>query len=118
LGNIILTKKNEIKILDFGQSVHAQAVNWTTICINKPKVRLKHFLKNNKFIPTFSRAFRGLHKRRSQSGSRGFVQYGHFADKEEEGEFFRCGRSHCLMKKPLVFSKFMLCPHGQEGGGG
>jgi len=31
------------------------------------------------------------------------------------GGFFRCGRPHFLVQKGSDFSKFMVCPHGQEG---
>ena len=37
-GNIILNSEGDIKILDFGQSVQIQAINFTAICINKDKV--------------------------------------------------------------------------------
>jgi len=63
-------------------------------------------------------AFGAVHKRRLQSGEEGnFVQYWHFADKGGGG-FFRCGRPHFLAQKTSDFSKFMMCPHGQEGRGG
>jgi len=51
-----------------------------------------------------------VHKRPPQS--EGFVQCGHFADKEEGG-FFRCGRPHFLAQKASDFYKFIVCPHGQ-----
>jgi len=53
-----------------------------------------------------------VHKRRPQSERRGFVQFGHFADKGGRG-FFRCGRPYFLAQKPSNFSKFMVCSHGQ-----
>jgi len=31
--------------------------------------------------------------------------------------FFRCGCPHFLVQKNSDFSKFLVCPHGQEGGG-
>jgi len=33
-----------------------------------------------------------------------------------QGGFFRCERLHLLVQKTLDISKFMVCPHGQEGG--
>jgi len=51
-----------------------------------------------------------VHKRRPQSGGiclvRTFCGQG--------GGFFRCGRLHFLVQKTSDFSKFMVCPHGQE----
>jgi len=49
-----------------------------------------------------------VYKRRPQSG--GFVQCG------QGGGFFRYGRPHFLEQKTSEFSKFLVCPHGQEGG--
>jgi len=49
-----------------------------------------------------------VHKRRPQSGKRGFVKCGHVVDKGEEG-FFRCGRLHFLAQKTSDFSKFVVC---------
>jgi len=51
-----------------------------------------------------------VHKRRPQSGR--FVQCGHFADKGNSTDV----RTY-LYIKTSNFSKFILCPHGQRGGG-
>jgi len=45
---------------------------------------------------------------RSQGGSGFVVQCG-------QGEFFRCGRPRFLEQKTSLFSKYVVCPHGQEG---
>jgi len=29
--------------------------------------------------------------------------------------FFKCGHPHVLVQKTTIFSKFMVCPHGQGG---
>jgi len=54
-----------------------------------------------------------VYKRRPQSGRREFVQCRHFAEKG----CFRCGCPHFFMQKTWDISKFMVCPHGQEGKG-
>jgi len=53
-----------------------------------------------------------VHKRRPQSGRRGFVQCGHFSDKGA----LQMWTSELFGAKILEFSKFMVCPHGQVGG--
>jgi len=53
-------------------------------------------------------------RREGVRGGRGFLQGGHFANKEERG-FFRCGRPHYLVQKKSVL-KFIVCPHGHGGG--
>jgi len=34
----------------------------------------------------------------------------------KRGGFFRCGHPHFLAQKPSVFSKFLVCVHGQVEG--
>jgi len=51
-----------------------------------------------------------VHKRRPQSEGGSLSS----ADKKGGG-FFWCGRPHFLVQKNSDFSKFMVCPHGQEG---
>jgi len=46
-------------------------------------------------------------------GKRGFVQCGHFADKEDSSD----ADVHTFGAKTLNFSKFIVCPHGQSGMG-
>jgi len=48
-------------------------------------------------------------------GRRGFVQYGHFADKGGEG-VLQMRTPHFLAQKTSEFSKFMVCPHEQGEG--
>jgi len=55
-------------------------------------------------------------KRRPQSGEKEFVQCEHFADKEEGG-VVQMQPSALFGAKNKGFLKFMVCPHGQEGGG-
>jgi len=46
-----------------------------------------------------------------RSAGKGVAQCRHFSDRE----LFRCGRPHFLLQKPTSnFSKFIVCPHGQE----
>jgi len=59
----------------------------------------------------FSRNGSSIKDVRTQGKER-FVQCGNFADKEG---FLQMRMSHFLAKKTSDFSKFMVCPHGQEG---
>jgi len=59
-------------------------------------------------------AWGAVHKRRPQSGGRGFVQCRHFADKGKGG-FFRCERPHFLVQKILEFFEIYGCALTDQG---
>jgi len=59
-----------------------------------------------------------VHKRRPQSGGRGYVQCGRFSDKGGRGSLFSASADVRTFwcKNLRIFRKFMVCPQGQGEG--